>query len=197
MHCEFWQHCLAKANASRFEVYCDIRGRDWDVHFLLKYPCCSWNIQTVWQYLIQLEYPPNTHTHTLHPSSYTWINYQVEPFTRDWQACKNSLCPFNKGRSVSDNWDILEWILKGVGFFFFFSWKFAMPLESEEKRRWNSIFIPYCLAKTRQWGDLGEKQSGGHAKRGGGRWRGACTSICALRLIVIQAICPLRGRCVM
>lgn len=49
---------------------------------------------------------------------YTWINYQVEPFTCDWQACKNSLCPFNKGRSVSDNTDILEWILKGVVSFF-------------------------------------------------------------------------------
>lgn len=47
-------------------------------------------------------------------------------FTHDGLACKNSLYPFDKYRSVRNNKDILEWIL--------IYWKCAMPLEAEKKR---------------------------------------------------------------
>lgn len=152
---------VKKANVSLSRGCYDANDKNRDTPHLFKLPSYSWNIQTVWQYLIQLEW--------LSTPRKGRINYQVKPFTPDWQTCKNSLCPFDKERSVSENTDNLEWTLKEH---FCPSWKRATPLETEEKRRWNSILMGVVWQKQASGKIQRKKKSGLHAKKGGWRGRG-------------------------
>lgn len=58
MHPEAPQLFVKKANASLSH---DVNDTDRDIPHLFKLPSYSWNIQTVWQHLIQLEWLSTPH----------------------------------------------------------------------------------------------------------------------------------------
>lgn len=163
---------MEKANACLLDVHCDIRGWDWDVHFLWKYPRYSWNIQTVWQCSIQLEPTPllNPPIHLNKLSVGAVCSWLTDLHKK--RKKKKCLLP-NWPRSVSDNRGILEWILKRIIFFLPLLLEIchAFGLRGKE-RGWSCIFILSGWRKTRQrgrCGRVGKKQSGRHAKKGGRR----------------------------